>query len=102
MRVESDLLDPEVVVAEDQPSRARVAEAEEVVGRNLEAEGEADAEFLLHNYAKEFFFCNQKVTDGICCKLINFTWRWRRRWRRWRPIHRRQESSGGPAAITRR
>lgn len=47
MRVESDLLDPEVVVAEDQPSRARVAEAEEVVARNLEAEGEADAEFLL-------------------------------------------------------
>jgi hypothetical protein len=49
--VESDLLDPEGVVAEDQPSRARVAEAEEVVDRNLEAAEEADAEFHLHNYA---------------------------------------------------
>jgi hypothetical protein len=54
VRVESDLLDPEVVVAEDQPSQARVAEAEEVVDRNLEAAEEADAEFHLHNYAKEF------------------------------------------------
>lgn len=66
VRVESDLQDPEVVVAEDQPSRARVAVAEEVVARNLEAAGEADAEFLhLHNYAKEFLHVIEHPNVGI-------------------------------------
>jgi hypothetical protein len=57
VRVESD---PEVAAAEDQPSRARAAVEEEVVVRNLEVAGEAEAEFHLH-----------AITQGIQKKKKN-------------------------------
>jgi hypothetical protein len=61
--VESDLQDPEVVAAEDQPSRARVAVAEEEVVRNLEVAGEVEAEFLLHTHSYEKNFSQKMLIE---------------------------------------